>query len=221
MWQILQYLLSQLVEIIFPKYCLGCSKFGSLLCQNCFEVLPFLQFPITQTQDSKIQSITIGFEYSKIIKNCIYEYKYTGIKMIGTLIAQLLYYSCNIPSCDYLTYVPLHSSKQKKRGFNQSEEIAVQLGSLLKKPVITLLEKNKPGISQMSIRDKNKRQKNLQGTLIFSPEFSKTDTSLLANKTILIVDDIYTTGSTLECCAQLITRHTPATICAICFAHKS
>jgi competence protein ComFC len=136
--------------------------------------------------------------------------------MIGKLIAQLMYYCCSIPNCDYITYVPLHTTKQNRRGFNQSEEIAQHLSTLLNKPIIHLLTKNKAGISQMSIKDKNIRINNLEGTINYLGNIN------IDNKKILIVDDIYTTGSTLNYCAKIIKMNTINTsVSAICFAHRS
>lgn len=221
LWLIITYLFSQLIEIIFPRYCLGCNKMGTLLCNRCFETLPYLQFPVKPTKNSKLTSITVAFEYSGVIKSIIYEYKYRRVQMIATLIANLLYYCCSIPKSDYITFVPIHTSKLRRRGFNQSKEIAIVLGKLLHMPVISILEKNKKGVTQMTLKNKFERKKNLAGTLIFSKKVTKNELKLLNNSRILLVDDIYTTGSTLNYCAHLISEHTTATLSAICFAHKS
>lgn len=94
--------------------------------------------------------------------------------------------------------VPLYKNKLKQRGFNQAEEIAKELSKYLKIPIFNnLLIKIKPTPAQVEL-DKKQRKNNIKGV------FSVKNPKAIKQKKILLVDDIFTTGSTLEECAKIL-----------------
>lgn len=100
---------------------------------------------------------------------------------------------------DVLIPVPVHSSRLKMRGFNQAQELALLLSSRLQIPVnTTLLTRTKKTLPQKSLSPAD-RLKNLEQAFISSPIPQTIHT-------ILLIDDIYTTGSTIEACARALKR---------------
>jgi competence protein ComFC len=208
------------IEIIFPEFCVGCSKLDTLLCNRCFEKLEQLQFSINKDKKCpNLDSITCGFSYDSLSKNIISEFKYMGVINVGKLIAHLIYYTCYLPNFDVITFVPIHIKKKKQRGFNQTEIMAIELAKLTNKPVAELLIKTKPTKSQMSLKQKISRQENLMGTIAINPAVEQADSINIFS--ILLVDDVFTSGTTLNYCASILKDFGFKIVHGVCFLHKS
>lgn len=110
----------------------------------------------------------------------------------------------------------MHNKKQRVRGFNQSELIAQELSKLLNIPILPLLKKNTYTQSQMSISNKNQREKNIAGTI----QSIDHNVQQCQNAKILIVDDVYTSGATLEACVSALQNSGIHEIHGLCFAHR-
>lgn len=208
-----------LIEILFPEFCIGCGKIGSLLCHKCYETLEFQQFPIQLDKTAQISTITICSDYSGIAKKIVHELKYKGVIAVGKTIAHILYFTTASPNFDLISFVPIHKKKQAQRGFNQSEIIAIELGFLFQRPVASLLQKTIQTKSQMSITQRAARQENILGTLTINPKVSFRATKKYAS--VLLVDDVYTSGATLNYCAQILKEFGFKQIHGICFAHEN
>ncbi len=209
-----------LVEIIFPEFCIGCAKMGTLLCNQCYEKIEFLQFviPINE-KTSCLNSATCCCQYSNLAKKIIHELKYKSVINVGKTIAHIMYYTTAPPDFDLITFVPIHKKKLDQRGFNQTQVIAKELSKLFQKPVASLLIKTKHTHSQMSLNQKSDRQNNIIGTIAINPKIPKE--TVEKYKTILVVDDVFTSGTTLNCCAGILKKFGFQNIHGICFAHKS
>lgn len=218
-WLLCKDFFAILIEIMFPEFCIGCSKMGALVCKKCYETLEFLQFPVDQNATTQLESITICCAYSGLAKKIIHELKYKGVIAVGKTIAQILYFTTAPPKFDVITFVPIHKKKRARRGFNQSEVIARELGTLFQIPVASLLLKITETKSQMSISQKTIRQKNITGTIIINPKISTDVTKRFS--TVLLIDDVYTSGTTLNYCAQKLKEFGFKEINGICFAHKN
>lgn len=129
-------------------------------------------------------------------------------KFIGKLIWNMTNVS-NI-EFDYLVPIPLHWSRYIKRGFNQSEVIALEISRMSKKPVIDILKRVKITKYQSSL-NVQKRVENVKSAF----EISIDDKSLYTGKNLLIVDDLFTSGSTLLSAARELSKLNPASIKAI------
>ena len=155
--------------------------------------------------------------YTDIAKKIVTRFKYSSkmyyAKHIAEMMAENKEYFENV---DYLTFVPIGSKRRKERGFNQAEEIAKHLGNTFNIPVLDILEKVGSERHQAGLTQKE-RQENLSGTIAL-----RTDVDLdIKNKTIMIVDDVFTTGSTLSECARIINsdkKNKPAKVLCYTFA---
>lgn len=159
-------------------------------------------------------------QYQYPISTIIHRLKYQSLKTLSVWAAQFIYTHSALPPCDLITSVPIHSSRQRQRGFNQAEEIAKELAKLLEKPYLPLLSKQAQTVAQASLSDTLARQKNVVGAFTLSSFAQKHQTSLM-NKSVLLLDDVVTTGATMGEAAQVLQSHLQAKVTGVTLAHES
>lgn len=208
--------LSDFISLIYPDLCLGCGKLlvegENLICFDCIVRMPRTNFH--KIENNKVEMIFWGrvkierassfFIYQKgsIWQKVLHKIKYKGFKDAGYELGKNYGYELKdsdyFKDIDYIVPVPLHPKKERKRGYNQSLYIAEGLSSSLDKPV----EKNNLYRSKYTNTQTKKgryeRWENVNSI------FSIKSKEIYENKHILIVDDVITTGSTLEACANAI-----------------
>ena len=213
-------ILQACIEVLFPEFCIGCESLNTLLCRNCYETIEFLQFALSSKEKCpNLSSITCCCYYDGLAKKIIQELKYHSVIAAGKTVAHLMYYTCYLPEHCVVTFVPMHKKKIGKRGFNQTEVIATELSKLTNKPVAQLLVKTQTTKSQMSIHSKDIRKQNIIGTISINPQVSTHATKTYTS--VLIIDDVFTSGATLEYCAKILTDFGFTTVHGLCFAHQS
>jgi ComF family protein len=198
-----------LVNILFPKFCFGCQKEGEYLCQDCKSILDVLNYHQTfKTEHLDDLYFALGYK-DKLIKKLIQQFKYQPfIKELSLPLSSLIIDHFQllenpplfcIEKRDFvLIPVPLQKRRLKWRGFNQAEEIAKNLSVFLEIPLLfDVLIKEKETLPQVRLSDKERRR-NLSGSF-----FCKNKERVLGKK-ILLVDDIYTTGSTMKEAAKVL-----------------
>lgn len=180
-----------ILDILFPKYCFGCGKEGLYICKEC-------ELFMTDVQHSVLHNLVAFWEYSGIVKELIHRIKFNGeYDIIKELINKKDF---EVAENAVITYVPMHIKKQRKRGFNQAEIIARELGRKTGKPVVKLLEKIKETKDQATL-DKAARLENVKNTFRFCgspglPQISE----------VLLVDDVYTSGATMQECSKVLRK---------------
>lgn len=212
----LNTLFTDFIALLFPEICIGCGDAllhnDQMICIKCRIDLPHTHFegvngnPVERLfwYKVKIEEATSGYFFSKKskVQNMIHSFKYKGndkaAEFMGELLAETLLKSCRFKNIDAIIPVPLHPLKLKKRGFNQAEKIAIGMGRVLQIPVDThSLIRGHHSDSQTKKALFN-RWENVSN--IFQTTLSNT----LENKHILLVDDVITSGSTIESCANQI-----------------
>ena len=194
-----------LYELFFPKFCLNCKREGSFLCRDCaalFEISGFHKVFKTKHLDD----LYFALEYKNpLIKKLIQNYKYEPfIKELSKPLSSLLFAHLQLLDIplpiheSIIVPIPLKKKRLKWRGFNQAEELAVELSSFLSVPMVKNVLIKKHNTTAQTKLSGNKRKKNLLGV------FTCQNKSKIKNKKILLVDDIYTTGSTLEATAKVL-----------------
>lgn len=197
------------LNLLFPKYCLGCGKEGVYICKNCEVYLtenacicPVCGQGSFWGETHKkclgkytLDGLTSLWDFDGIIRKAIYRIKYGGEWSISNDLISQIENRFNLFSGAYkIAYVPMFKKKENARGFNQSEIIAKELGKKLNFPTIRILEKTKDTRDQASLK-KEERKENIKGC------FKVLEN--LAPK-IILVDDVFTTGATIsECCRVL------------------
>ena len=194
-----------LLELFFPKFCFGCQKEGNYLCPDCKSTLEISRsHEICSSQNLKDLYCALDYR-NPLLKNLIQKFKYEPFvkelsPTLSSLIIEHLQLLDNKPSFKDFTIipVPLEKRKLKGRGFNQAEEISKELSSFLAIPLIpNCLIKTKETIPQVELTTET-RKENIKGT------FSYQHPELVKEKKILLVDDVYTTGSTMEEAARVL-----------------
>ncbi|MGH1536673.1 MAG: double zinc ribbon domain-containing protein [Gammaproteobacteria bacterium] len=203
-------------SVVYPKVCLNCNDVGQDemdLCERCFQNLPWVEFacqrcalPLLNSNSSLCGACTnrelyfdyasAPFQFDGFIRDAIYQFKFNQKLNQGKLLAQLLLKhieekQLEIP--ELIIPVPLHKKRICQRGYNQALEIA----RIVSKHISSELDydtvyRNRDTSVQMELPAKQ-RHKNVQGA--FSV---KENATVLKNKHICIVDDVMTTGNTVN-----------------------
>lgn len=137
--------------------------------------------------------------YHPPLPTLLHALKYQSVKGIGVLLADLMFETTTIPDCDYVAAIPLHPRRQDERGFNQAKVIAQRLASHLHKPLLSVLRRRHHLTAQASIKDREKRLHRLENAF----EATGPLPHQIASH-ILLIDDVTTTGSTLNECARML-----------------
>jgi len=199
-------MLNFILDLLFPPVCLVCRKrisqpnspekisqnFFSFLCPSCSQKIRI------NTGLDKQTGLAAAVSYNEEIpRQLIALLKYKKIKTaaipLGEILIQYLIENCKLKIENYyIVPVPLHRSREKQRGFNQSYLIAQQLSKNIGWPIlknVLIRIKNTP--SQVELQEKKKRKLNVRGC------FAVAKPELLAGKNILVLDDVATTGATI------------------------
>jgi competence protein ComFC len=212
---------SFLLNLIFPPFCCSCQKLGKFICDECYEDLHFLTLPIKLKLDPLYLDQTLAaVEYTPPITSLIYSLKYDSVKDISKYCAHLLYYSTFFPQTNYITAVPLSKKRQKLRGFNQGEEIAKELEILTHIPYKPFLYRIRDSPSQASLSSKAQRLTNLKNTFGFNLEVVKNISEVTKIESVLIIDDVITTGTTLNECAKVLKENGVKKVIGLAVAHR-
>jgi len=200
-----------------------------LLCASCYEQCGFREIKNDQTGGSFV--ITCA-DYEGPIRSLITAMKFKHIKAVCTLLADISFYTATFPEIDLISAVPLHPRRKNNRGFDQAENIAKGLAQHLQVPYLPLLKRIQYHTPQSSIASKVERANRLNGAYavnanVFShlADHLKKNTHLDKPKiSILIVDDVYTTGATLRECQKTLQSAAAeygidVTIHTFCIAH--
>jgi len=221
-----------LLDILFPKFCLGCKKEGTFLCKDCEAVLD-VQRRHQRFSGKYLSDLYWALSYENpLVKTFIHNFKYEPFvkelaKPLSKLILNHFQLIENPPpflenKSFILVSVPLSKKRLKWRGFNQAEEIGKELSSFLKIPLISnCLIKIKETSPQVDLPEK-KRKENVVGAFLVKPVrkewrvwdpvrkcwFSNgiKDKEKTKGKKVLLVDDVFTTGSTMEECAKTLKK---------------
>lgn len=227
-------ILSPLLHFMYPHNCIGCGsdiiQKENFLCLDCINDLPHTGFALHA--NNPVEKIFWGripvvgcmseFYFSKdsIIQNCIHEFKYRGNRKVGlflgNLIGKSLLNSVRFSNIDALVPLPLFLRKESKRGYNQSTLLCEGINQILNVPLIT---KNIVRIVATETQTKKGRIQRWENV---EKSFSVLDPGSLEGKHILLVDDVITTGATLEACGAEILKanNTTLSIATLAIATK-
>lgn len=204
-------LFDMLVNVVYPPKCIFCQQLLSHditchICSTCYAKLPFAgEALLTTSQDgdkSNCDGAISVFQYTGMVKDSLIRFKFYSkpsyYKTYARLIAYRLTKMIDIMQYSMVMSVPLHKQRELSRGYNQAFLISRALGRELKLPERSHLMKRLRYTDTQSLLDKQKRHQNVKGAFIAAaPENIK-------GQSILLVDDILTTGSTIEECSRIL-----------------
>jgi ComF family protein len=209
-------LFSDFISLFYPRYCAACGnslwKHEEVVCTRCDFHLPRTNFhleldnPVSRLfwGRAKLKSAAAFYYFHKgnRVQHLVHELKYKGRKDIGIYLGrQYGSYLKNSPffnSVDIILPVPLHKKKLMQRGYNQSEQFALGLMAAMKIPLDTNSLIRTRASETQTRKARFSRWENVSGLFYIS------DPGKLAGKHILLVDDVITTGSTIESCTKAL-----------------
>lgn len=231
-----------ILNTIYPQFCLNCNKEGSVICTDCLSLIeiseytfcPFCNIPqrvsrkgtCNSHQNKSLNGLFSACEYNQpILKKLIYNFKYSLLlKTLSPYLAYLIIAHFvtsknqqifNSGENTIFVPMPIHKSKKRTRGFNQSELIARDLSSVLNIPTETnILIKTKKTQSQTKLT-KEERLQNVKNA------FKATNSELINQKIIFLVDDVFTTGSTMKEAARVLKKSGALQVWGITVARES
>ena len=209
-------LVQRYLDMLFPVHCAGCQKIGHVLCSACIAQIQPLPSPICdfcgvplstygvckncQYRRPKLSGQRAVSLYQEPLRGCIHGLKYDGNMRLaiplGLLLAQAYrYYDIQ---ADMLIPVPLHSERQKQRGFNHASLLAEICSANIGVPMNdNILVRHRATVAQVDLHPRERYQ-NVAGAFACS---SSSANSVLNGRRIVIIDDVSTTSATLEACA--------------------
>jgi ComF family protein len=218
------------LSILFPVTCAACGKplvkGEKTLCMNCILALP--QTNYYKQHDNKISKLFWGrvhvfeafsiyhFEKSGYIQTLLHALKYRSREDVGTWFGQqaarVINKCPNLSSVEVVVPVPLHRSRRRQRGYNQSEVIAKAIVSQTNMVLDTKSLKRIAANKTQTKKGKYDRWKNVSTIFRLEPNHK------LENKHILLIDDVITTGATAESCLAELWKANPASVSYLAIA---
>ncbi len=224
---------TEFINLIFPNRCRSCEKnlFKGeyLICTFCRFKLPRTNFhqipdnPLVKHFWGKTQITNAAayfyFNKGSRVQHLIHLLKYKGEKDLGVLLGNLfgsvLHTAENFRTIDYLIPVPLHASRRKQRGYNQSEIIVDGMHETMHVPAIKNLLIRERATATQTRKKRYSRYENMKEVFVIN------NNSKYEGKHFLLVDDVITTGSTLVACAEKLheIKNVKVSVAAIAYAH--
>ncbi|MDZ7798009.1 MAG: ComF family protein [Patescibacteria group bacterium] len=210
-----------LLDLLFPVTCLGCGKEGQWLCQTCLnqikfnkkQVCPVCRKPSNQGQvcficqkNIKLKSLVVICDYQdQIIEKAIHSLKYKYARDLKKFFNLIINFHLQNNDYNFLKNsviipIPLHKKREKWRGFNQALIIAKELSKITNIYLSeNSLKRTKNTKSQIKLKAKQ-RQKNLENAFKVSQKLE------ILGKTAILIDDVYTTGATMNEAAKALKK---------------
>jgi ComF family protein len=220
------------VDSFFPRRCVGCGKGGGFLCPECHGKLPRLGPPLCPhcgrpqasgivcpscwQRKTEIDGIRSLFRFDAVIRTAIHELKYRNLKAISPCLAELLadYVRSNPLPGEALVSVPLHPRRLRERGYNQSSLLARELSRRIDLPVIEdCLIRVKQAQPQVRAVDVEERRRNVADAFVCRDENVR-------GKRIILIDDVCTSGATLESCAAALKNEGATSVWGLTLARE-
>lgn len=222
-------ILGDFISLFFPRYCLSCSNSlvggEETLCTRCIFNLPKNNYPI---DDNPIKDrlagrlpVTYALAFLKlkkggVVQKMLHQLKYNHHPEIGVKLGKVFGSELRpfglANAFDLIVPVPLHESRKRKRGYNQSAKFAEGLGYALGLPWDESISIRKRKTTTQTNKSKLERWENVKDV------FNVNQSNLVAGKRILLVDDVITTGATLESCGTHLMQSGCAQISIACIA---
>lgn len=231
--------LKKFIEIIFPNQCLSCKELigqEGAFCIRCWNKLQFISDPkckicshpfAFKVDDEMLcgkclkdkpayDKIISVFRYNDVIKRIIGDFKYRDATYLSKKTAKIIFdrYRKEIDKCDLITPVPLHKNRLRKRKFNQAVLLAKEISRLSGKELlyngVIRIKNTQP---QVELK-KRQREKNLKAAFAINNKFKDE----IVEKRVFLIDDVMTTGATLENCSKVLKKSGAKMVVALVIA---
>ena len=221
------------LHLLFPHVCTGCGSDilseSSVLCMRCIDAMPETNFelhagnPVEKLFWGRIQlnAGTAQFYFTKesLMQHLMHQFKYKSNKelglQLGRLMGEQLLKSGNY-NVDALIPLPLFPAKEKRRGYNQASLLCKGMSEVMNIPVLTNVVTRPEHTETQTKKGRIERWKNVEG------KFVVADANAIQDKHLLLVDDVVTTGATLEACGMTLLNagNVKLSIAALCVSNR-
>jgi competence protein ComFC len=220
------------LDFLFPQRCVGCGGEGSFLCEACQRSLPRISPPVCPRcgrpeangqlcsgcaeWSAAIDGIRSPFRFEGVVREAVHQLKYRNLRALVPSLSEMLddYLKTLTLPADVLVPVPLHRKRLRERGYNQSLLLARGLGRLNSLPVVDnclIRRKNTPPQARTSTVEE--RRDNVVGV------FDCRD-GRLRGRQVLLIDDVATSGATLDACAAVLKASGAVSVWALVLARE-
>lgn len=213
-----QHLTQRLLDILFPPHCAGCRRSGTIFCPACVATCIPPPPPLCQRCGASLANSTscqycryhpLGLSglrstgvYQGPLQAAIRALKYNGNTRLAQPLGHMLasgYLAYGLQA-DCVIPVPLHSERYKQRGYNHAQLLAEVLAAQINRPLYTnIVIRQRDTPAQVGL-NANERRQNVAGAFLLTPSLNIAQS--LAGRHILLIDDVFTSGSTLAACAE-------------------
>ena len=223
-----------LLHVVFPHVCDGCGSdllnIESRLCIRCLSSLPETNFeihpnnPVEKDFWGRLPIINASahlyFTKESLVQQLMHQLKYKGNKdlglQLGRLMGNALKNATRFNEIKALVPLPLFPSKEKKRGYNQATVLCEGIAEILSLPILDRVITRPQHTETQTKKGRIERWKNIEG------KFQLIDPVAIQNKHLLLVDDVVTTGATLEACGNelLTAKNVKLSVATLCRANR-
>jgi ComF family protein len=218
---------SVLVEVIYPRRCAGCARRGTWVCADCDAALPRLAPPWCErcgvpggadvcrcaTLPPALGAVRSAAPFDGWLRRAVHAFKYQDERAradhLGDLLAWVV---AGLGPVDGLAPVPLHPSRQRRRGYNQSALLAERVGAVLGVPVLPALDRVRATAQQVGLGGAD-RERNVAGAFA-------ANATRCGGLRLVLIDDVVTTGSTLGACAVALAEAGAVAVAAATLARE-
>ncbi len=193
-----------ILDLVYPKTCGMCEEISKeYICSKCkLKLKKLLKLNTVAYKDKYFKSHTYLFKYEGVIRDKLLQYKFREHSYLYNFFAEIIINNCNLKNnYDIILPVPIHKKRKSTRGYNQSELVAKEVSKRLNVEYYNnVLVKDINTIPQSTLT-KSQREQNVLGI------YSIKNKQQIQNKAILLIDDIYTTGSTVNECSKVLIKN--------------
>ena len=206
-----------LLDLVYPPHCVACGRMGAWLCAACLEAYPAFRPPwcarcgrplpragvcrACRGRSSSLRAARSVGPHVAPLRDAVHALKYEGVRALATPLAALMAATCSLAPLPVAAVVPvpLHPRRVRQRGYNQAALLARELARLLVLPLHEeWLERARNTPSQVGLT-RAERWANVDGA--FRVAAAASDAGALAGQSVLLVDDVFTSGATLRAAA--------------------
>lgn len=204
------------ISFLFPISCFVCHKKENVsVCTSCLDTVP-------PSLDAPYPYIYALFLYKhSVIKSIIHHIKYKRRKDIARALVDYIHLDSDILENAFFVPIPMHFIEKQKRGYNHAEYIATLLSKKYNREIHTLLSKKYTEKRQVEEKTRGKRMKAMRDIFDIEKKYlkNKATLELLKRKKVILIDDVTTTGATLEEARKTLFREGYRDVVAITIAH--
>jgi ComF family protein len=220
------------LDLLYPPRCVICSRNGFLLCESCAKLLPHADgarcdacwLPLHRGESCRacgehplaLTHLRSAFRYEGEVRRLVHAFKFGGQSSLAEPLGALLIdaYVAHGLESDVIVPVPLTGMRRRTRGYNQASLLAKELGRALDLPVVDALSRRRFAGAQASSATAEERRRNVIGA------FAVVRADAVNRRHVLLIDDVATTGATLDACARELLSAGSASVSGLTIARE-